>query len=143
MTEHPTPLEVPLAFTEAWTSHDMATAASYLPEEVLFEGPINRSTSARAYIEGLSAFARHVTGMKVLAALGDDEQALIMYDVTTGHERSGAGTLTCAEHLTVREGKIERDKLTFDTYPVRKAQGMSAAGPGHAPAQLQPPGAFP
>jgi hypothetical protein len=42
-----------------------------------------------------------------------------MYDVTTGP----LGTLTCAELLTFRDSKIQTDLLTFDTYPMRKAQG--------------------
>lgn len=56
----------------------MATAAGYLAEDVTFDDPINHSTSARANIEGLTAFARLVTDMKMIAALGNDEQALIM-----------------------------------------------------------------
>jgi hypothetical protein len=41
-----------------------------------------------------------------------------MYDVTT----APFGTLTCAELLTFRDSKIVTDLLTFDTYPMRKAQ---------------------
>jgi hypothetical protein len=73
-------------------------------------------------MKGLAAFAGAVTGMRVVAALGDDEQALVMYEVTTGP----FGTLTCAEHLGVRDGKIRTDRLTFDTYEVRKAQAGQA-----------------
>ena len=102
MTEHPTPLAVARAFTEAWTSRDFTTAAGYLADDVVFDGPINHSTGAKAYMEGLTAWAKAVTGMKKLAALGDDAQALIMYEVTTGP----FGILTCAEHLTVHDGQI-------------------------------------
>lgn len=122
MTENLTPLAVARAFTEAWTSRDFTTAAGYLADGVVFDGPINHSTGAKAYMEGLMAFAQALTGMKILAALGDDAQALIMYEVTTGP----FGTLTCAEQLTIRDGKIQTDKLTFDTYAVRKAQGGRA-----------------
>ena len=119
MTEHQAPVVVARAFTEAWTSRDFTTAAGYLADDVIFDGPINHSTGAKDYLQGLTAFAQTVTGLKILAVLGDDAQALIMYEVTTGP----FGTLTCAEHLTVRDGKIQTDRLTFDTYAVRKAQG--------------------
>ncbi|MDQ3931195.1 MAG: nuclear transport factor 2 family protein, partial [Chloroflexota bacterium] len=114
---HRTPLDIAVAFTQAWTGHDMETASHYLAEEVTFQGPLQHSTGIQEYLSGLAAFARAVTGMRVLAALGDDHQALIMYEVST----APFGTLTCAEHLTIRNGKIVADRLTFDTYAVRMA----------------------
>ena len=41
MPEHLTPVNVAIAFAEAWTSHDMTTAASYVGEDVVFEGPMS------------------------------------------------------------------------------------------------------
>ncbi len=108
MTEQSTPEAKARAFTEAWTSHDMDTAASYLADDVVFDGPASHSTGKTAYMEGLNGFANTVSGMKMLAALGDDTQALIMYEVITP-----AGPMTCAEHLTFRDGKIQTDRLTF------------------------------
>ena len=122
MTAHPTPLAVALAFTEAWTGHDLTTAAGYLAEDVVFDGPMNHSTGAEAYLAGLATFARAVAGMRIVAALGDDEQSLVMYEVTTGP----FGTLRCAERFTVTDGKIRTDTLTFDTYPVRSAAAAQA-----------------
>jgi hypothetical protein len=108
MTEHATPVTMSRAFTEAWTSHDMDAAAGYLADDVVFDGPASHSTGMPAYLTGLSAFAQSVTGMTMLAALGDDTQALIMYEVTTLD-----GTLICAEHHTFRDGKLQTDRLTF------------------------------
>ncbi len=119
MTDQSTPLAVALAYTEAWTSHDIAAAASYLADDLIFDGPIDHFTSAAAYAEGLGAFAQVVTGVNILSAFGDDEQAMIMYEVTT----APFGPLTCAEHLTVADGKIQKIRLTFDTYAIRKARG--------------------
>ncbi|MGH2514422.1 MAG: nuclear transport factor 2 family protein [Ktedonobacterales bacterium] len=103
------------AFTEAWTSSDMEKAATYLAEDVTFDGPANSTTGAEAYMQALSAFARGVTGLKILAAHGDDTEAVILYEVTMA---SGA-TLTCAELLTFRDGKIAADRLTFSTHASR------------------------
>lgn len=104
-------------FTQAWTSHDMDTAAGYLADDVTFDGPTGHSVGKQAYIEALTKFAQAVTGVTILAAFGDDSQALIMYDLAT----APFGTLTSAELLTFRDGKIVADKLTFDTYPIRGA----------------------
>jgi len=118
MSEHSTPRDVAIAFTNAWASHDMETAASYVAEDVEFDGPIaGHTTGIDAYMQGLNAFAPVVTGMQIIAAFGDDTQALIMYDLTT----APFGALRTAELLTVKDGKIQEDTLTFDTYKIRQA----------------------
>ena len=122
MTGQPTPADVALAFTKAWTSHDMATAAEYVAEDVAFEGPMTQTTGAKSYVEGLSRFAQTVTGMRMIAALGDDERAMIMYEVQTGP----AGALPAAEHFVIRDGLIKSDMLVFDTHKLRQAQSGQA-----------------
>lgn len=132
MTEQLTTATLARAFTQAWASHDMDTAAGYLAEDVTFDGPVGHSVGKQAYVEGLSKFAQLVTGVKILAALGDDSQALIMYELATPK----FGTLTSAELLTFHNGKIAADKLTFDTFPIR---GAGAAGqPPSAPTPPAP-----
>jgi hypothetical protein len=44
---------------------------------------------------------------------------LLLYDLLT--ERYGA--LTCAKLLTIRDGAIRADRLTFDSYAIRRPQG--------------------
>jgi hypothetical protein len=87
---------------------------------------------ARAYLEGLTPFAQHTTGMRIIAALDDDDQALVMYEVIIGP----SVTVTCAEHLPIRDGTIQADRLTFDTVAARAAQTPQAAAelpPGPRP----------
>ncbi|MGH2885740.1 MAG: hypothetical protein ACRDPA_24085 [Solirubrobacteraceae bacterium] len=70
-----------------------------------------------------------MTGLEVIAVLGDDNQALIMYEVSTGP----FGRLTCGERLTVRDGKIQTDRVAFDTFAIRmgrQAAGTTAPGNG-------------
>ena len=136
MTEQPTtPAAIARVFTQAWASHDMDTAAGYLAEDVTFDGPVGHSIGKQAYVEGLSKFAQLVTGATILAAFGDDTQALIMYELATPN----FGTLTCAEWLTFRDEKIAADRFTYDTFPVRggtaaASQASSAPNPT-APAE--------
>jgi SnoaL-like domain len=118
MHEHPAPVDVAIAYTKAWTSHDMTTAAGYVAEDVRFEGPMTQSAGIDAFMDGLSRFAQAVTGLEILAAVGSEERALIMYDLTT----SPFGMLRAAEDLVISEGKIARDTLVFDTHAVRKVQ---------------------
>jgi ketosteroid isomerase-like protein len=118
MADHAAPLDIAIAFTKAWTSGDLKTAATYIAEDVVFDGPMQHSTGAEPYLKGLTGLARDVTGLHIIAAFGDADQALLMYDLAT----RSAGTLTCAKHLTIRDGRIQRDQLTFDSHQIRKAK---------------------
>ena len=109
MNERTAPAAVARAFTETWASHDMDATAGYLADDVTFEGPGGRSVGKEAYLQGLSGFAQSVTGLNILAAHGDESEAVIVYEVTTAQP----ATLTCAELLTFRNGKIASDRLTF------------------------------
>ncbi len=121
MAEAATPAAVARAFTEAWTSGDFDGAARYVAENVVFDGPLGHTDGKAAYVEGLKGLSRFVglTGVNILAAFGEGTQALVMYELIT--DRFGA--LLCAKLLTFRDGQIERDRLTFDSYKVRQAQG--------------------
>ncbi len=112
-----TTAEIARTFTQAWTSGDMTTAANYLADDVTFDGPVNHSRGKQDYLTGLSAFAQRASDLNILAALGDDEQAMIMYEMTTGPHRT-----TYVERLTFRDGKIQTDRLIFDSYPMRSGQ---------------------
>lgn len=110
-----TALETAIAFTTAWTSHDIQSASDFVADDVVFDGPMQKSTGARDYIDGLRRLSRDVTGFRMIAAFGDADQALLMYDLLTDK----FGVLTCAKHLTISGGKIVRDQLTFDSYRIR------------------------
>ena len=114
-----TPSAIAVAFTEAWTHGDMETAATYVADDVVFDGPLGHVDGKAAYIESLNRLSRSmdVTGVHILAAHGDDAQALIMYELTTVQY----GVLTCAKLFTIRDGKIAQDRLTFDSYGMRTA----------------------
>lgn len=116
MTERTTPTTIARAFTEAWTRHDLASAANYIAEDVVFDGPLGHTDGKQQYMEGISRLAQIVTGMRIVAAYGDETHALIMYELHTEQY----GVLTCAKLFTLRDGKIHLDQLTFDSYPMRQ-----------------------
>ena len=118
MPEYLTPTTVARAFTEAWTSHDLASAANYVAVDVVFDGPLGHTDGKQEYMEGINRLAQIVTGMRVVAVYGDEAQALIMYELITDQY----GVLTCAKLLSIREGQIHTDRLTFDSFPMRKGQ---------------------
>jgi hypothetical protein len=111
MSTHKQPLEIAIAFTEAWTSHDVEGATKYVAKDVVFDGPMQQSSGFDAYVKGLTKLSAGVDKYKLIAAFGDDKEALLMYDLTMA---TGV-VLTCAKLLVIRAGKIHHDKLTFDS----------------------------
>lgn len=117
VTEQQTAAAVARAFMEAWTNQDLETAGTFVSDDVVFDGPLGHVDGKAEYIESLRRLSRNlgVTGVHVLAAHGDATQALIMYDLLTQR----FGPLACARLLTLRDGKIATDHLTFDSHPIR------------------------
>ena len=123
MSEHHTPADMASAFVEAFGRGDMTAVAGFLADDVIFQSPRVALTGAGPVLAAMGEFAQVVTGVSVLAVVGDDdERAMIMYDMATGP----FGTLRAVDHLVVRDGRIVSDTLVFDTYEVRKAVEASA-----------------
>jgi hypothetical protein len=111
MSTHKQPLEIALAFTEAWTRHDLQEAAKYVAKDVVFDGPMQQSSGSEAYLDGLTRLSGDVAKYMLIASFGDEKEALLMYDLTM----SSGVVLTCAKLLVIHAGKIHQDKLTFDS----------------------------
>ncbi|GAA2597155.1 nuclear transport factor 2 family protein [Actinomadura fulvescens] len=122
MSAKTAPVDVAVAFLEAWSSRDMDAVAGYVADDVVFESPKVRLTGAQAVVEAMGQFAQAVISVKLIAAYGDDERALVMYDMETGP----FGTLRAADHFVVQDGKIKSDELVFDTYELRKFEESQA-----------------
>lgn len=122
MATSTTPSEVATGFITAFGNGDLPAVADYLADDVVFESPRARLVGAAAVREAIGQFAQVVTGVDIIAVLGDGEKAMVIYDMTTGP----FGTLRAVDYVTVRDGKITSDVLVFDTYEVRKAQEAAA-----------------
>ena len=112
------PVEVAVAFVEAFGRNDMAAVGRYLDDDVEFESPRARLSGAEAVLGAIAGFASVVTGLTVLAAHGDGERATVVYEMETGP----FGTLRAIDHVVVRDGRITSDMLVFDTHPLHAAE---------------------
>lgn len=126
MTKNTGPLTVVRGYIEAYTSNDVAAAATYLAGDVDFDGPFAHATSAAEFIgdgsgPGLAAWAKNLTGVRFIAALAEGDEVLAMYDVAT----RPFGTLRTASHFTVRNGKIQTEKIIFDPTPIHHAKARA------------------
>jgi ketosteroid isomerase-like protein len=76
------------AHLEAWTNHDLDTVRGNLAEDVQFFSPAANLVGIDAYMDaprGLTQFAKQVVpgSLRIFAAMGDERNALIMYEVST------------------------------------------------------------
>jgi hypothetical protein len=119
MTDTTSPaLLIALAYYRAWTSHDLDTAMSYIADDIVCDAPAGRLVGAEAYRAFMGPFVQILTGSKMIAAYGDDQIALIMYDTETVPVKSAPA----AECVTVTDGKITYSRFVFDRAPFDAAR---------------------
>jgi ketosteroid isomerase-like protein len=115
-------LDVALAYFHAWTSHDLDKAMSYIADDIVCDAPAGRLEGAAAYRDFMGPFVQILTGSELVAAFGDDEKAVVMYDTETVPVKSAPG----AECVTVKDGKITRSLFIFDRAPFDAARQAQA-----------------
>jgi ketosteroid isomerase-like protein len=123
MTETTSPaLRTALAYYQAWTGHDLDQAMSYVADDIVCDAPAGRLEGASAYRGFMAPFVQILRGATLIAAFGDDQTALIVYDTETVPVPSAPA----AECVTVTDGKITYSRFIFDRAPfdaARKAAG--------------------
>lgn len=116
-------LQTALAYYRAWTSHDLDAAMSYIADDVVCDAPAGRLEGAEAYRGFMAPFVQVLTGSTLIAAFGDEQTALIMYDTQTVPVPSAPG----AECVTVQDGKITQSRFLFDRLPFEAARRSAGA----------------
>jgi ketosteroid isomerase-like protein len=126
MTESTSPaLEVALAYFQAWTGHDLDKAMEYVADDMVCDAPAGRLEGAAAFRGFMGPFVQILTGSQLIAAFGNDEQAVVVYDTETVPVK----TAPAAECVTVTNGKITYSRFIFDRAPfdaARRAQADAA-----------------
>lgn len=118
MVTNTTPVEVAVSFVEAFGRGDMDILAGCLADDIVFESPRVRLTGSEPVLAAMSEFAQVVQGVDIVAALGDQEKAVVVYDMKT----APFGTIRAVDYLVIHDRKILSDTLVFDTYELRKAE---------------------
>lgn len=115
-------LQIALAYFRAWTSHDFEGAMRYIADDIVCQAPAGPLAGAEAFRAFMGPFAEIVTSSRLIAAFGDDETALLMYDTDTLPVKVAPG----AECHTVRDGKITHLRIIFDRLPFTEARRAAA-----------------
>lgn len=113
------PIEIALAYHRAWTSGDMDLAMKYVAEDVVCDTPPGRLTGAAALRTFMGPFAATLTSSQLLAAYGDESNAVVMYDTAN----PAVASAPAAELYRVRDGYITALRIVFDRLPFALARG--------------------
>ena len=106
-------LAVAHTYFDAMASRDADKIVSISADDIVCHSPrgeLNGSAAFRGFHEG---FSRMIKKLTLLAAFGDDAEAVILYDADT-HPVANA---MVAEHLTVENGKIASTRVIYDATP--------------------------
>ncbi len=117
-------LKTALAYHRAWTTHDFDQAMTYIAEDIVCQAPAVRLNGAEAFRGFMGPFAKILVSSNLIAAFGDEETAVLMYDTDTVPVKDAPG----AECLTVRDGKISHMRIIFDRAPFDAARRAAAIG---------------
>jgi hypothetical protein len=105
------------AHLEAWSNHDFETARGNLAADVEFHSPAAHLVGIDEYMDGprgLTQFARQVVpgSLRVMAAIGDERNALIMYQVDTEGGHIGSKVFPSAQTWVLDgSGKIQVERI--------------------------------
>jgi ketosteroid isomerase-like protein len=106
-------LQIAKTYVEAIASKNVDAIISVSADDVVCASPIGRIAGTQKFREFQDGFARMIKSVTILAAYGDDEQAVVVYNADT-HPVANA---VVAELLKVKNGKIASTEVIYDAAP--------------------------
>ncbi|HEX8770324.1 MAG TPA: nuclear transport factor 2 family protein [Acidimicrobiales bacterium] len=117
-------LEAALGYHRAWTTGDFEQAMTYIAEDIVCQAPGGRLDGANAFRQFMGPFTQILISSNPVAAFGDDNKAVVVYETETVPVKSAPG----AECVTVKDGKITQMTIIFDRLPFDAARRAAAIG---------------
>jgi hypothetical protein len=106
-------LELARIYVNAMGSKNVDAIMSISSDDVVCTSPMGQISGLERFRAFQDGFARMITKLTALAIYGDDEQAVVVYDVET-HPVPHALT---AELLRVKNGKLVSTEVIYDPTP--------------------------
>lgn len=106
-------LAIAHAYVAAMAAGNVDAIMSITAPDVACKSPLGQLNGAEQFRGFQDGFSRMVTKLTVLAVYGDDEQAVVVYDVET-HPVPHA---VVAEFIKVEDGKLASIEVIYDATP--------------------------
>jgi ketosteroid isomerase-like protein len=114
------PREIANQYYDAWINHHGDMTQVPLANDMVFLGPVASFDSADGYRAMARQAGASVTSFRVRHQFIDGDLVCSVVDWTM---MPVPGTLTAAEVLEIRDGKIVRGELIYDAEALRRAMG--------------------
>jgi hypothetical protein len=106
-------LAIAQTYVNAIANKNVDAIIAVSADGVVCTSPVGRITGAQKFREFHDGFARMIKRVTLLAAYGDDEQAVIVYNAET----EPAPSAVTAELIKVENGKIVSTDVIYDATP--------------------------
>lgn len=106
-------LEIARTYVGAIANKDVDTILSISAEDVVCTSPIGQTTGLEPFRAFQNGFAQMIKNLTVLAVYGDDEQAVVVYDVETHPVPHSV----VAELIKVKNDKLASTHVIYDATP--------------------------
>ena len=116
-------LQTALQYYDAWVGHDLDKAMDLVVDDIVCDAPPCLLEGIGTFRKFWNDFTGMCTGVTLVAAFGDDNSAVLFYDVET----IPVDSAPVAEYLTVKNGKIISSRLVFDQTPFASFEGEAQA----------------
>lgn len=111
--------QIAQTFYRAFGEKDLEVVAKYLHPEVCLVTPLSKLQGKENYLQAAVGFMDFFDGLTIRAALGEGDQAVIVYDLMCPDP---IGTVPAAALMTFKDGLLIKNELFHDTSPWAKLQ---------------------
>jgi hypothetical protein len=108
-----TALQIARTYVNAMAKKNVEGILSISADDVICTSPIGQTMGIERFRDFQEGFARMITNLTVLAVYGEDEQAVVVYDVET----QPVPHAIVAELVKVRNGKLASTHVIYDASP--------------------------
>jgi hypothetical protein len=106
-------LKIARTYVEAMAKKDVGTIISISAEDIVCTSPIGQITGIERFRDFQYGFAQMIKNLTILAVHGDDEEAVVVYDV----ESHPVPHSKVAEFIKVKDGKLASTDVIYDATP--------------------------
>ena len=107
--------EVVDRYFAAMKEKDFATLRTLIHDDVSFKGALGTTEGATEYISGLQGMMAAMSGMERTVVFAEGENVCQIYDLALA---TPPVTLSIAQWITVRDGRIAALRVYFDPRPL-------------------------
>jgi hypothetical protein len=109
-----TPKDTMQRYFETWNARDFDAFEAQLADDCEFAGPLGTARGPAELRAGIERLSQTVERAEVVAMAADGEDVLTWFELRT----SGGDTVPVAGWATVEDGRLRRNRVTFDPRPM-------------------------